>query len=173
MHPSKLTLLFTIELQNTYWIEKALVKILPKMLNNSLSRELRVSLEENLSKLDAQNIRIEKIFELIHKKPTSKKSEIMESMFKELDKIMDVCDEGSMCDVGMISMCQKIDHYLIASYGTLLMYAETLQINNAVDLLKETIQDRKESEERMFISFLSIDLEEEHEIVELDRIKSY
>ena len=123
---SQLMRLFEDELKDIYWAEKALVKTLPKMIKNATSTELISSLENHLAETEEQVSRIEQIFEIIGKRPNAKKCEAMEGLINEADDIISDCEPGAMCDAGIISASQKIEHYEIASYGTLRQFAETL-----------------------------------------------
>lgn len=85
----------------------------------------------------------ESVFESLGKKATAKKCDAMEGLIKEGESIMEECDEGAMRDAGIISASQKIEHYEIASYGTLCQFANTLGLNDAARLLGETLQQEK------------------------------
>ena len=62
---------------------------------------------------------------------------------------MEECEEGAMCDAGIISAAQKIEHYEIASYGTLRQFAETLDLSEAIDLLEQTLNEEKAADEKL------------------------
>src|SRR5690349_11807216 len=119
MASSQLMKLFEDSLKDIYWAEKALTKALPKMAGNATSEELVEALENHLSETEVQIQRLEKVFALIDKKAVAKKCEAMDGLIKEGQSIMEECEEGSMCDAGIISAGQKIEHYEIATYGTL------------------------------------------------------
>jgi len=70
-------------------------------------------------------------------------------MIKEGGEIMETCEEGAMRDAGIISAGQKIEHYEIASYGTLCQFAETLGFDEAVDLLEQTLNEEKNADEKL------------------------
>src|ERR1051326_1138975 len=131
--------LFLKELQDIYWAEEALVKAIPKMIKKSTSQELITALENHLSETEEQVNRIEKVFALIDKKAKSKKCDGMHGLIKEGEIIMRQTEEGAMRDAGIISAAQKIEHYEIASYGTLRTFANTLGLNEVADLLQEIL----------------------------------
>src|SRR6187431_2231000 len=116
MQSSQLMKLFEEELKDIYWAEKALTKAIPKMIKNATSAELVEALENHLAETEEQITRVEEVFALLEKKPTAKKCEAMEGLIKEGEGIMEDCEEGAMCDAGIISAGQKIEHYEIASY---------------------------------------------------------
>lgn len=139
LHSSQLMALFEDELKDIYWAEKELIKELPKMINNASSHELIEALENHLMQTQEQIYRIEHVFEILGKKASTKKCEAMEGLIREGKVIMENCEEGPMCDAGIISAAQKIEHYEIATYGTLRQFARTLRITNAAELLEQTL----------------------------------
>lgn len=149
MESSQLMKLFEDELKDIYWAEKALTKAIPKMVKNATSTELIDALESHLSQTENQVTRLEKVFESIDKKGVAKKCEAMDGLIKEGQEIMEECEEGAMCDAGIISAAQKIEHYEIASYGTLRQFAETLDLTEAVDLLEQTLEEEKAADEKL------------------------
>lgn len=147
MKSSQLMKLFEDELMDIYWTEKAITKAIPKMVKNATSPALKEALETHLAQTHEQVGRVEMVFEIIGKKATAKKCEAMEGLIKEGGEIMEECEEGAMRDAGIISAGQKIEHYEIASYGTLCQFAETLGFFDAVDLLEQTLAEEKEADE--------------------------
>lgn len=146
MKHSQLMKLFEDELKDIYWAEKALTKAIPKMIKNASSEELVKALETHLSETEEQVKRLEQVFEAIGQKATAKKCEAMAGLMKEAEEIMEDCEEGPMCDAGIISAAQKVEHYEIASYGTLRQFAETLGLEEAVDLLETTLEEEKNAD---------------------------
>jgi ferritin-like metal-binding protein YciE len=146
---SKLMKLFEDELKDIYWAEKALTKAIPKMIKNATSDELVEALESHLSETEGQVNTVEKIFGVIDKKAVAKKCEAMAGLLKEAETIMKECDKGAMRDAGIISAAQKIEHYEIASYGTLRTFARTLELDEAVDLLENILDEEKGADEKL------------------------
>ena len=149
MQSSQLMKLFETELKDIYWAEKALTKALPKMMKNASSEELYDMIENHLAETEEQITRLEEVFEVLGKKPVAKKCEAMAGLIKEAEEIMKECEEGPMCDAGIISAAQKVEHYEIASYGTLCQFAETLGLDDAVKLLQETLDEEKAADEKL------------------------
>jgi len=149
MESSQLMKLFEDELKDIYWAEKALTKAIPKMIKKATSTDLIDALESHLSETQNQVSRLEKVFNSIEKKAVAKKCEAMEGLIMESQEIMEECEEGAMCDAGIISAAQKIEHYEIATYGTLRQFAETLDLTEAVDLLEETLEEEKAADEKL------------------------
>ncbi|HWZ21377.1 MAG TPA: ferritin-like domain-containing protein [Cytophagaceae bacterium] len=149
MKSSQLMKLFEDELKDIYWAEKALTKAIPKMIKNATSEELITALENHLTQTERHVSRVERVFEILGKKATAKKCEAMTGLIKEAEEIMQSCEDGSMCDAGIISAGQKMEHYEIATYGTLRQFAETLGLNDVADLLEETLSEEKAADEKL------------------------
>jgi len=149
LQSSQLMKLFEDELKDIYWAEKALTKAIPKMIKNATSTELIDALESHLSETQEQVTRLESVFNSIDKKAVAKKCEGMSGLIEEGQEIIEECEEGAMRDVGIISAAQKIEHYEIASYGTLRQFAETLNLPEAVDFLEQTLKEEKAADETL------------------------
>lgn len=149
LQSSQLMKLFEDELKDIYWAEKALTKAIPKMIKNATSQELIDALSSHLAETEKQVTRVEQVFESIDKKAVAKKCEAMEGLIKEAKAIMESCETGAMCDAGIISAGQKVEHYEIASYGTLRQFAETLGLTEAVSLLEATLNEEKAADEKL------------------------
>lgn len=134
------------ELKDIYWAEKALLKAMPKMIKKATSEELIAALENHITQTEGQIERLEKVFEIVGVKAVAKKCEAMEGLIKEAEELMEETEEGMTRDAAIISAAQKIEHYEIASYGTLKSFAQTLDHMEAVDLLEETLDEEKETD---------------------------
>ncbi len=138
--------LFEDELKDIYWAEKALTKALPKMAKNASSEELKAAISEHLAVTQEQVARLEQVFEAIGKKAQAKKCEAMEGLLKEGEEIIESTEPGAVRDAGIISACQKVEHYEIASYGTLATFAAALSEDEAAELLRTTLDEEKEAD---------------------------
>jgi len=145
MKSSQLMELFEDGLKDIYWAEKALLKAIPKMIKKTTSDDLNEALTSHLEETKEQISRLEEVFSLIKVKPKGEKCEAMEGLIEEASDIMDSCEEGSMRDAGIISAAQKVEHYEIATYGTLRQFAETLHLTEVEKLLATTLQEEKEA----------------------------
>jgi len=143
---SKLGKLFEDELKDIYWAEKALTKAIPKMIKNATSEQLVKALEKHLAETEKHVTRAEEVFELMGKKAAAKKCEAMAGLIKEAEEIMEEADEGVMRDAAIISAAQKVEHYEIATYGTLKTFAQTIGLDKAVSILDSTLQDEKKAD---------------------------
>jgi len=146
---SKLLKLFEDELKDIYWAEKALTKALPKMSKNATSQELIDALQSHLEETEEQVQKVEQVFAILGKKPVAKKCEAMDGLIKEAQEIMESTDDGAMRDAGIISAGQKVEHYEIATYGTLRTFARTLGLNDAADILEEILNEEKSADQKL------------------------
>jgi ferritin-like metal-binding protein YciE len=144
---SALNELFIDELKDIYWAEKHLTKALPKMAKAATSNELRTAIENHLSETENHVTRLENVFESIGEKAVAKKCEAMAGLVKEGEEIVEETEKGTFTrDAGIISAAQKVEHYEIASYGTLKTLAGVLGYNDAADLLEATLQEEKNAD---------------------------
>ena len=151
MQSSQLMQLFEDELKDIYWAENALVKSLPMMIEKATSPELIEVLTSHLAETKAQVARLEDVFLTFGKKAAAEKCEAIAGLIKEAEAIIQDCEEGSMRDAGIIAAAQKIDHYEIATYGTLRQFAETLGMSEATKMLKKSLEEEKASDENLTI----------------------
>lgn len=164
MQSSQLMKLFEDQLKDIYWAEKALTKAIPKMIKNATSEELIDALTNHLAETENQITRLEQVFESIDKKASAKKCDAMEGLIKEAGEIMESCVAGAMCDAGIIMAAQKVEHYEIASYGTLRQFAETLDLTEAVELLEATLEEEKAADEKLSeVATDAVNVEAAHE----------
>ena len=164
MQHSQLMKLFEDELKDIYWAEKALTKAIPKMIKNATSPELIAALTSHLAETENQVLRLEDVFASMGKKATAIKCEAMDGLIKEAGEIMEECETGAMCDAGIISAAQKVEHYEIATYGTLRQFAETLGLTEAVALLEATLIEEKAADVKLTevaVSAVNVEASEE------------
>jgi ferritin-like metal-binding protein YciE len=138
--------LFIDSLKDIYWAENALVGALPKMAGNASSPALSSAILEHLAVTKLQVSRLEQIFDLLGEKAEGKKCEAMAGLLKEGDSILLETVPGPVRDAGIIAASQKIEHYEIATYGTLVAFAKTLGENDAAKLLTQTLAEEKEAD---------------------------
>jgi ferritin-like metal-binding protein YciE len=144
---SALLKLFTDEVKDIYWAEKHLLKALPKMAKGATSEELRTAIETHIAETENQITRLDQVFQILGKSAQGKKCEAMEGLVEEGKSILEDTEEGTMTrDAGIISASQKIEHYEIASYGTLRTLANVLGLSEAVSLLEQTLEEEKQTD---------------------------
>src|ERR1700736_4556950 len=141
--------LFVEELKDLFSAENQLTKALPKMAKAASSDELRQGFEEHLEQTRGHVERLQQIFETLGEKGTGKKCLGMEGLVKEGAEIMEEDFEDGMMDAALISAAQRVEHYEIAGYGTVIAYAELLGESEQASLLRETLAEEKETDEKL------------------------
>ena len=155
--------LFVDELKDIYWAEKTLTKAIPKMIKNASSEELVEALTNHLKETKGHVTRLEEVFNAIGEKAVAKKCEAMAGLVKEADEIMQASEEGVVRDAGIILAGQKVEHYEIATYGTLRAFALTLGEDEAASILEETLNEEKAADEKLSEIADTINVEADHE----------
>ncbi|WDF45598.1 ferritin-like domain-containing protein [Chryseobacterium sp. KACC 21268] len=139
--------LFEDSLKDIYWAEKALVKALPKMQKNATDETLKQAIAQHLEETKGQVSRLEDIFESIGVKAQAKKCDAMQGLLDEADSIIEETEPGTVRDAGIIAASQKVEHYEIATYGTLAAFAKVLKEKDALVNLLATLGEEKTCDE--------------------------
>jgi ferritin-like metal-binding protein YciE len=140
---------FQDELRDVLSAEKQLVRALPKMAKGVASEELRQALLDHLEETEGQVERLEQAFESLDKSPRSKKCVAMEGLIEEGSHVLEEEAEDDVKDAMIIAAAQKVEHYEIATYGTLCTWAEMLGHTDALALLKENLAQEKAADEKL------------------------
>lgn len=141
--------LYIDELRDLYNAETQLVKALPKMAKAASNDELRQAFEEHLRQTSEHVSRLEEIFEMLDEKPAGKKCLGMEGLVKEAAETMKEDYEEDVMDTGIIGAAQRVEHYEIAGYGTVRTLAELLGENEHVTLLEQTLEEEKQTDQKL------------------------
>ena len=141
--------LYVNEMKDLYSAEIQLVKALPKMAKASSNAELRRGFEEHLRQTSEHVSRLEQIFEALGEKPTGKKCVGMEGLVKEGAETISEDYEDALMDAAIIGAAQRVEHYEIAGYGTVRAIAEVLGENEHVSLLEQTLEEEKQTDEKL------------------------
>ena len=141
--------LYIDELKDIYNAENQLVKALPKMAKAATSDELRTGFEEHLEQTRGHVQRLEQIFKELGAKPSGKKCKGMEGLVAEGQEMMGEDFEDDVMDAALISAAQRVEHYEIAAYGTVRTYAELLGEDTAMQLLEQTLEEEKETDQKL------------------------
>src|SRR4051812_6846316 len=141
--------LYIDELKDIYNAETQLVKALPKMAKAASSEELSSGFEEHLEQTKEHVQRLEQIFESLGENPKGKKCKGMEGLVEEAAEMIDEDFEDNIKDAGLIGAAQRVEHYEIAAYGTVRAFAETLGESEHVSLLEQTLEEEKETDEKL------------------------
>lgn len=147
---SMLKSFFEDELKDIYWAEKNIVKTLPKMQKAATSEELKQAFEEHTQQSQTHVERLEQAFEMLGSKAQAKKCDAMAGIIEEGKGIIEETEKGTATrDVGLILAAQKVEHYEIATYGGLAQLATTLGLEDIADLLRQTLEEEKETDVKL------------------------
>jgi ferritin-like metal-binding protein YciE len=148
--PSKNALedLFLEELRDMYDAEKQLTRALPKMAKATDSEPLREAFTSHLEETRGQIDRLEKVFRIVGQAPRGKKCEGMQGIIAEGEEAIEELEQPVL-DAALIAGAQKVEHYEIASYGTLAYFAELLEHDDAKKLLGENLEEEKAADEKL------------------------
>ncbi|MTD37983.1 DUF892 family protein [Erwinia sp. CPCC 100877] len=142
--------LFTHLLSDTYSAEKQLTRALPKLARASENPKLSEAFNSHLEETRGQIERIDQIVESIPEFRLKRiKCVAMEGLIEEGQEVIDSVDKGAVRDAGLIAAAQKVEHYEIASYGTLRTLADMLGYRDAKALLDETLTEEKSADNKL------------------------
>lgn len=141
--------LFLYELRDLYSAEKQLQKALPKMAKAATHEELKEAFEDHAQQTEGQVERLDQIFEGLALSPKGGKCAAMEGLVKEGQELMQAGLPDSVLDAALLGAAQRIEHHEAASYATARTYAEVLDEDEAADLLAETLDEEKETSEKL------------------------
>lgn len=137
------------ELKDIYHAENQLIKALPKMAKAATHPELRSAFEEHLEQTKQQKNRLEAVFESMGRKVQSKVCEGMKGIIEENESMLEEEAEDATRDAALIAGAQKVEHYEIASYGTVRAYAQRLGFGDAAELLQQTLEEEETTDRKL------------------------
>ena len=141
--------LYVDQLRDVYNAEKQLVRALPKMAKGASSPDLRSALEEHLEQTRRHVERLEEIFSELGRPATGKTCRGMAGIIEEGQEILDEDSDPAVQDAGIIAAAQRVEHYEIATYGTLRTFAEHKGDQKAARLLGETLDEEKQADKKL------------------------
>jgi ferritin-like metal-binding protein YciE len=141
--------LFLHEIKDLLSAEKQLVRALPKMAKGAASQSLQSAIEEHLEQTRHHVERLESIFSMIDKAPRAERCKAMEGMIEEGSQLLEDDGDEAVKDAALIAAAQKVEHYEISGYGTARTLAEMLGLNQAAELLQQTLAEEKETDAKL------------------------
>ena len=141
--------LFLEELRDIYHAEKQLVRALPKMARAAASEDLKAAFESHLEETKGQVERLGQIFDDLDQRRRAKPCEAMEGLIEEAKEMMEEIETPEVLDAALIGGAQKVEHYEIASYGTLVAMAKSLGHKEVQQLLEQTLKEEKAADEKL------------------------
>lgn len=137
------------QLKDVYSAEQQIIEALPKMVKAADSDELREAFQMHLEETRGQVERLDEIFEGLSRKPGAKKCKGMEGLIKEGEEALEEVEKGPARDALLIASAQRIEHYEISAYGTIRTWAEEMGMDDAADLLGETLDEESAADEKL------------------------
>jgi ferritin-like metal-binding protein YciE len=167
--------LYIEELRDIFDAENQLLKAMPKMTKAATAESLRDAFQEHEDVTRGQVDRLEQIFERLGEKAKGKKCKAMEGLLEEAKELLGEDAAEDVMDAGLIAAAQRVEHYEIAVYGTLRTYAEQLGFDEDAELLQETLDEEKETDEKLSeiaIDCVNVEAEEGEEETEEEQPKA-
>jgi ferritin-like metal-binding protein YciE len=137
------------QLRDIYWAERKLVDALPKLAEAAHDAELSKGIKAHLEETRGQVKRLERAFEELGLQARAEKCEAMEGLLEEGKEVLEKHEEGMLRDALIIAACQKVEHYEIATYGTLCEWAEVLELAEVKELLGANLQEEEATDKKL------------------------
>jgi ferritin-like metal-binding protein YciE len=141
--------LFLMEVKDLYNAEKQLTKALPKAAKKASSPELKSAIEEHVRETEGHMNRLEQVFSMLGEPVKGRTCPAMKGILEEADEILGEKAEASVKDAGIIGAAQKVEHYEIASYGTIIQWAEQMGRDDIKQLLGQTLDEEKRTDQKL------------------------
>lgn len=137
------------ELRDIYNAEQQAVRAYPRLMKAISSDTLKQAMETHLDETKEQVERLQKAFEHLEMNARGKACHAMEGLVDEAREIVEMDLAPEVKDAALIAAAQKIEHYEIASYGTVVAYADALGLQEVGDLLRQTLEEEKQTDQRL------------------------
>lgn len=141
--------LFEETLKDIYYAEKAILKALPKMAKKASSKKLQTAFTKHERETERQVQRLDQVFELLGKRSSGKKCPAIDGIIEEGQEVMKEAKDDTIRDAAMLAAAQAVEHYEISRYGTLVAWAEKMEMAEVVGLLQATLEEEKLTDEKL------------------------
>jgi ferritin-like metal-binding protein YciE len=140
---------FLDELRDAYDAEKQVTKALKKMIKAASSPELRTAFENHLEETLGQIQRLEEVFTSLDEKVKGKHCDGVAGIIEEGKSVMEENFDDATMDACLIASGQRVEHYEMAAYGTLVAWAQVMGLTEAAELLQQTLDEEKAADEKL------------------------
>ncbi len=147
--PKQLDELFHEGLKDLYFAEKKILAALPKMAKAANSEDLAGAFEQHEEQTEEHVKRLEQVFKIIEETPRGKNCPAIVGIIDEGEEIIKEYKNSPALDAGLVGAAQAVEHYEISRYGTLRAWAQELELDEAVSLLQETLEEEKETDSKL------------------------
>ena len=141
--------LFEQTLKDIYYAEKAILKALPKMAKKASSKKLQTAFTKHHKETEKQVDRLDQVFELLGKRASGKKCPAIDGIIEEAEEVMKEAEDDTIRDAAMLAAAQSVEHYEISRYGTLVAWAEKMEMSDAAELLSATLEEEKLTDQKL------------------------
>lgn len=138
--------LFLNFLQDVYYAERQILRTLPKMAKAAQNQELKDALMHHREETQHQVERLQQVFEKIGKRARGQTCEAINGIIEEGEEVIEQFEAGPVLDAGILANAQAVEHYEMARYGTMIAWAKACGMNEAVQLLEETLAEEKKAD---------------------------
>ena len=137
------------ELKDIYSAEKQAVRLFPKLIKSAATQELKAAFQAHFDETKGQVERLDRVFQVLEKKPTGKTCEAMKGLLAEATEVLENSDAGPLRDAALIGAAQRVEHYEIAAYGTVISFSKALGQQEISGILAETLDEEKATDKKL------------------------
>lgn len=145
----KFSELFEETLKDIYYAEKAILKALPKMAKKTRSSKLEAAFTKHHKETERQVERLDEVFDIIGKRAAGKVCPAIDGIIEEAEEVIKESKDDTIRDAAMLAAAQAVEHYEISRYGTLVAWAEKMEMDHVMKLLQETLEEEKLTDKKL------------------------
>ena len=149
MKSKELDALFLEALKDIYYAERKILRALPKMMRAAQSPQLKQAFQQHKDETEGHKERLDQVFEMIGRRPQGKTCPAIDGIIEEGEEVMDTFKGTPALDAGLVAAAQAVEHYEMARYGTLCAWAKVLGMDEAVQVLTQTLEEEKKTDEAL------------------------
>ena len=149
MKSKELDALFLEALKDIYYAERKILRALPKMMRAAQSPQLKQAFQQHKDETEGHKERLDQVFEMIGRRPQGKTCPAIDGIIEEGEEVMDTFKGTPALDAGLVAAAQAVEHYEMARYGTLCAWAKVLGMDEAVQVLTQTLEEEKKTDETL------------------------
>jgi len=133
-------------MQDVYYAERQILKTLPKLAKATDSDELKQALLHHREETEGQVERLQKAFEALGKRARGVTCEAINGLIEEGEEVVEEFPQGVIRDAGILACAQAVEHYEMARYGTIVMWAKALGEDQVAQLMQATLDEEKNAD---------------------------
>jgi ferritin-like metal-binding protein YciE len=141
--------LFVHTLRDVFYAEKQIVKALPSMVDKATNAELKEGFSDHLAETRTQVTRLEEVFQMLDETAKTVPCPAIDGIIKEANEVAGDIEDKEVLDAALIMAAQAVEHYEITRYGTLIAWARQLGRDDVADVLEQTLDEEKDTDEKL------------------------